>query len=559
MRRSPIRRSSARRGGQSPGIYTAFSEGVRCVRINSCDTSFAVTYNAALIERASRTWNKFGRTPDRPTSNRCPFRRSISCYALRIRGAQFAPASMSSLADISELVGFFSYSREDDADSYGALSALRSRIQGELRGQLGRTAKTFRLWQDKEAIPSGTLWETEIKNAVGQSVFFIPIITPTVVASPYCRFELEAFLAREAELGRGDLVFPILYIDVPGLEDSDRRQNDPVLSIIAKRQYVDWRKLRHRDVRGTDVSEAVERFCTHIRDAVRRPWLSPEECKQREEAAAQQQAEAERQRQEAEAKRRVEGEARRRAAEEQRRQREAEAEQRRKDAAEAKRRAEEEAQRRREVEAERQAEAERRRVQEQRLREEAKAKRRVETEERSQKEQAAQDHRGVVYKAGAATREFLLRPSDRALRGLGFALIVQGIIQLSGLYGPSGFGTPVEYVAYYNQSPDRLFGIGMQLGVSGVTFVVGAINVLILAAGISIILRQHLVRLIALAVCASGIILCSAMVSAAVFLAFGYISTGSIFHYIWCLSVVAGLLLYPAAMISLWNWRYYVP
>src|SRR5580704_6456844 len=141
---------------------------------------------------------------------------------------------MSSLADLPELIGFFSYSREDDADSLGALSALRSRIQGELRGQLGRTAKTFRLWQDKEAIPSGTLWETEIKNAVAQAVFFIPIITPTVLASPYCRFELDAFLGREASLGRSDLVFPILYIDVPELTDSVRRQNDEVLALIAK-------------------------------------------------------------------------------------------------------------------------------------------------------------------------------------------------------------------------------------------------------------------------------------------------------------------------------------
>ena len=167
---------------------------------------------------------------------------------------------MASLADLPELVGFFSYSREDDADSHGALSALRSRIQGELRGQLGRTAKTFRLWQDKEAISSGTLWEGEIKNAAAQSVFFIPIITPTVVASPYCRFELESFLAREAALGRNDLVFPILYIDVPGLEDSAERQNDPVLSLIAKRQYVDWRKLRHRDVGTTDPARQSSDF-----------------------------------------------------------------------------------------------------------------------------------------------------------------------------------------------------------------------------------------------------------------------------------------------------------
>jgi hypothetical protein len=109
---------------------------------------------------------------------------------------------MSSLADLPELVGFFSYSREDDEGSHGALSALREYIQHELRAQLGRSFKNFRLWQDKEAIPSGTLWESEIKNAVAQSVFFIPIITPTVVASTFCKFELETFLAREAALRR---------------------------------------------------------------------------------------------------------------------------------------------------------------------------------------------------------------------------------------------------------------------------------------------------------------------------------------------------------------------
>jgi hypothetical protein len=234
---------------------------------------------------------------------------------------------MSSLADLPELVGFFSYSREDDEDSNGALSALRERIQRELRGQLGRSMKTFRLWQDKEAIASGTLWEAEIKTGVAQSVFFIPIITPTVVRSPYCRFELDAFLAREAALGRSDLVFPILYIKVPALDDSIQRQNDPVVSIIAKRQYVDWREFRHRDVNSTDVKEAIERFCAHICDALHRSWLSPEESQQHVEAATRQHAEVVRKRAEAEgeAKRRGE-EARIRAEEEERPKHQADAE-----------------------------------------------------------------------------------------------------------------------------------------------------------------------------------------------------------------------------------------
>ena len=77
---------------------------------------------------------------------------------------------MSSSADASDLVGFFSYSREDDEGSGGKLSKLRERIQEELRGQLGRTKRDFRLWQDKTAITHGKLWEAEIKSAIAEMI-----------------------------------------------------------------------------------------------------------------------------------------------------------------------------------------------------------------------------------------------------------------------------------------------------------------------------------------------------------------------------------------------------
>jgi len=125
---------------------------------------------------------------------------------------------MSSLADLPELVGFFSYSRSDDEHSDQALSLLRKRIRSELRLQLGRE---LRLWQGTEAIAHGALWEGEIKKAIAESAFFIPIVTPSAVNSPYCRMEFEAFLDRESELSRDDLVFPILYIRVPGLANVD--------------------------------------------------------------------------------------------------------------------------------------------------------------------------------------------------------------------------------------------------------------------------------------------------------------------------------------------------
>jgi TIR domain-containing protein len=88
----------------------------------------------------------------------------------------------------------------------------------------------LRLWKDKEAIAPGRLWEGEIKAAVEQAVFFIPIITPTVVKSRYCQTEFEAFLARERALERSDLVFPIFYVRVPELEVEARWRDHPVLT-----------------------------------------------------------------------------------------------------------------------------------------------------------------------------------------------------------------------------------------------------------------------------------------------------------------------------------------
>src|SRR4249919_829212 len=160
---------------------------------------------------------------------------------------------MSSLAELPEVVGFFSYSREDDEAFKGKLSALRDGVQRELSAQLGRSKRTFRLWQDQVAIAPGKLWELEIKSAIDGSFFFIPIVTPRSVSSKYCKFEFDAFLARETAIGRSDLIFPILYISVAALENETKWRDDPVLSTIGRRQYVDWRPLRHLAVETREV------------------------------------------------------------------------------------------------------------------------------------------------------------------------------------------------------------------------------------------------------------------------------------------------------------------
>jgi hypothetical protein len=321
-------------------------------------------------------------------------------------------SSMSSLADAPDLVGFFSYSREDDEDSGGKLSKLRERIQAELRGQLGRTKADFRLWQDKVAIAHGELWEDTIKKGISESVFFIPIITPTAVRSRFCEFEFKTFLAREKELGRSNLVFPILYISVPALAD-DRWRQDPLLETIGSRQYEQWQNLRHLDPSSTEVALRVEKLCENICKALQQPWLSPQ---QRQEAEAQRLAEekrreaelakaeaqrlAEEKRREAEAhrlakERRREEEAQR-LAEEKRREAEAQrlAEEKRREA-EAQRLAKE---RRREAEAQRLAEEKRREEEAQRLAEE---KRREEEAQRLAEEKRREAEAQRLAKAEA--------------------------------------------------------------------------------------------------------------------------------------------------------------
>src|SRR5262249_29380650 len=122
---------------------------------------------------------------------------------------------MPSLLDLPEPSGCFTHARRVDGPSSGALPAPRGHIERELRGQLGRSRAELRFRHSSEPFAPGRLWEDEIKAAIEQSVVFVPILTPFFVKSAHCRFELEAFLARGAALGRNDLIFPILYSPPP--------------------------------------------------------------------------------------------------------------------------------------------------------------------------------------------------------------------------------------------------------------------------------------------------------------------------------------------------------
>jgi formylglycine-generating enzyme required for sulfatase activity len=165
-----------------------------------------------------------------------------------------------------------SYTRNDDEHHKGYLTTFREELSGEVQVYTGRP---FRIFQDIEDIKWGQPFEERIDAALAEITFFIPILTPSFFNSKFCRYELERFLQREQQLGRDDLVLPVYFIRVPGLESAALRTNDPLMQTLAARQYIDWRKLRRRSFDLPEVGDKLAEMAEHIADALHAPPLAP--------------------------------------------------------------------------------------------------------------------------------------------------------------------------------------------------------------------------------------------------------------------------------------------
>jgi hypothetical protein len=147
-------------------------------------------------------------------------------------------------------VGFWSYTRRDDDFSRGRLSQLRSLVLAEIQTQYGRD--DVQLFQDVGAIPDGADWEQLTTDAIRQASFFIPIVTPNYIQSPWCARETKMFATRveamfeaHPDLPRDRLrMFPLLWIPVEGIEPID----EAAAAALGAPQWSNFSKLRHRNL-----------------------------------------------------------------------------------------------------------------------------------------------------------------------------------------------------------------------------------------------------------------------------------------------------------------------
>ncbi len=163
-------------------------------------------------------------------------------------------------------VGFWSYTPFDEQHSDGHLSALRVIVGNAIGLRHGGTVK---LWQDVTAIPYGANWADEIERAIGQTTFYIPIVTPHFLESQYCLDEYRSYRRRMIALGRDDLIFPMHYVDVDHIRAGDTIFGDD-LTALRRSQWIDFRPHFYSEPNSSSVRRWAGDFAKGVMQAMRR-------------------------------------------------------------------------------------------------------------------------------------------------------------------------------------------------------------------------------------------------------------------------------------------------
>lgn len=171
--------------------------------------------------------------------------------------------------------GFWSYAHADDKRTKGKVLRLANEI-GDAFSLL--TGEEVDIFVDRNSLDWGDVWRKRIDQALQETTFFIPIVTPSFFLRQECRNELLKFDGYAKSLGAEELLLPILFVDV---EDLDEDSADEAKALIASTQYVDWRELRMADENSErylqSVNALAERLVEITRNYAAKPTLIPSE------------------------------------------------------------------------------------------------------------------------------------------------------------------------------------------------------------------------------------------------------------------------------------------
>ena len=157
---------------------------------------------------------------------------------------------------------FVCYTHADDQLDGGRIQQMAKDLAGEFAAISGDTLVVV---VDRSYLHVGDDWRDRLAEAVGNATFLLPFVTPRFFLSDECRRELEHFVRTAESLQRGQLVVPILYIDVPDLHTDE---SDAARQLVASRQYVPWTALRFEDRASSAYRRAIHELAKELWDRV---------------------------------------------------------------------------------------------------------------------------------------------------------------------------------------------------------------------------------------------------------------------------------------------------
>ena len=163
---------------------------------------------------------------------------------------------------MTDSAGFWSYVHKDDDADGGRIVRLAHDIVHQYEML---TNDSIHLWLDRDDMAWGNEWQAKIDSSLASVAFFIPVLTPRYFASAVCRGELNTFARRATDLGVGELLMPILYMDFPGLDDDP--PTDELVALVKKFHWVDWRELRFADPNSAEYRIAVSQLAKRLVEA----------------------------------------------------------------------------------------------------------------------------------------------------------------------------------------------------------------------------------------------------------------------------------------------------
>ncbi|WP_157962583.1 toll/interleukin-1 receptor domain-containing protein [Homoserinimonas sp. OAct 916] len=159
---------------------------------------------------------------------------------------------------------FLSYAHADNEREGGRVLKIAEQIRSEFETLTGTSIEIF---TDKAEILWGQDFRARLNEALQETTFFIPILTPTYFLRDECRKEMRQFITSASALGLDQLLLSIRYTPVPDLREGS---TDELKDLAARMQFESWDGLRLLDESSTQYRMAINRLATRLVELTQR-------------------------------------------------------------------------------------------------------------------------------------------------------------------------------------------------------------------------------------------------------------------------------------------------